>query len=424
MSTIISLIKRIPFLRTVYDILKGLLRRTTFLPSATYPYTVILHPPFLNEQEFLDTYHKAQYFLPSQVIRKLCFRFSQNAAINTTIFPVPDYLVAYSNSISFELIHPEQKWLYFKRLIQADYILVWDETRLHSNLLMRLFGAKTKNIDRHKSIWDGWIWASLGNEVSLKNPVQIVEAQNQFNEYISSLPKYTKSYVFGTGPSLDQAYQFDFSDGYRIVCNTVVKNKNLLKHISPHFIVAADAIYHFGNNRHAYQFRCDLEKALDLTQSFFLTPDFFLYLLKNYHPRIYRKTIPIRTDLKGVFLDMKNILAYSTMPNILNGLLLPLGSSLADEIILLGFDGRAPNDKLFWQNSGANSYEDLKPTIMAAHPGFFKGRDYKEYARSQSDSAEKIMTLGEQMGKKYYCLNQTFIPAMQKRMYPKLIRMG
>ena len=165
MGAIISLIKRIPLLRTVYNILKGLLRRMSFLPSTTYPYIVIIYPPFLDEQEFQDIFHKAQYFLPSQFIRKLCFCLSQNAVVNTTIFSVPYYLVASSNFIFYELIHPKQKWLYLIRLIQADYILVWDETKLHSNLLMRLYSAKTKLIDRQKSRWDGWIWASLGNEI-------------------------------------------------------------------------------------------------------------------------------------------------------------------------------------------------------------------------------------------------------------------
>jgi hypothetical protein len=113
---------------------------------------------------------------------------------------------------------------------------------------------------------------------------------------------------------------------------------------------------------------------------------------------------------------------YTNLPNILNGLLLPLGSSLSNEVYLLGFDGRVASDQLFWKNSEANSYGVLKETIMAAHPGFFKGINYEEYAAKQSENAEKVMTLGEAMGKSYSCLNRTSIPALQKRMVGRTTR--
>ena len=57
--------------------------------------------------------------------------------------------------------------------------------------------------------------------------------------------------------------------------------------------------------------------------------------------------------------------------------------------------------------AGKSTLLKVKLTIQAAHPGFFKRMDYEKYAQLQSDSAEEIMTLGESMGKKYDCLNQT-----------------
>jgi hypothetical protein len=40
--------------------------------------------------------------------------------------------------------------------------------------------------------------------------------------------------------------------------------------------------------------------------------------------------------------------------------------------------------------------------------------DYLGYAQEQSDAAEKIIVLGEKMGKHYHCLNETFIPALRR----------
>ncbi len=426
----ISIIRKIPILRSLNRKTKALIAKIIITaPGNKPPFKLVVFPPFSDNTELLDFCYKIKYFLPKHLIGRVSIAITSTIPMASMELPIPDYLKATPIPInSFEWIKSCQKIRYQRRLMEADYILIWDKKSQQNNLLIRKLEQKVIKLDRHELTWDGWVWSTLGNTlISGERLTTPVEAQIRFNQYVKSLPKYKKAYVFGTGPSLDTAYQFDFSDGYRIVCNTIVKNQRLLKHISPHFIVAADAIYHFANNLHAYQFRRDLESALDLTQAMFLTSDFFVYLLKYHHPRIYSRTIPVRTDLigmdpNGIYLDMKNNLAYTGLPNILNSLLLPLGTSLANEINLLGFDGRAPNEISFWQNSGANSYEELKPTIKAAHPGFFTGIDYEEYAHSQSNSAEKIMTLGEQMGKKYYCLNQSFIPAMQKRIHPKAIR--
>src|SRR5213076_14180 len=60
-----------------------------------------------------------------------------------------------------------------------------------------------------------------------------------------------RAYVFGTGPSLARATEFDFSHGVRIVCNSIVRNPELLAHIRPHFIAASDFVFHFGPSRYA-----------------------------------------------------------------------------------------------------------------------------------------------------------------------------
>ena len=36
---------------------------------------------------------------------------------------------------------------------------------------------------------------------------------------------------------------------------------------------------------------------------------------------------------------------------------------------LWGFDGRAPDDKLFWSNSNKHSYPELMPELIKEHPG-------------------------------------------------------
>jgi hypothetical protein len=221
--------------------------------------------------------------------------------------------------------------------------------------------------------------------------------------------------VFGTGPSLDMAWERDFSDGYRIVCNTIVRNRALLDHLRPHFIVAGDAIYHFGNNLHAYAFRCDLERALADRPMLLITRDLFHPLFAHYHPAVRERAVAAESEPEGLHLDMLARPVYHQMANILNCLMLPLATALADEVYFLGFDGRAPGEQLFWKNSDANAYNELKPAIMAAHPAFFSQTDYSSYACDHSANAERIMAAGEALGKRFVCLNPSHIPAFQRR---------
>ncbi|MDA0578628.1 MAG: hypothetical protein O3B24_11080, partial [Verrucomicrobia bacterium] len=207
----------------------------------------------------------------------------------------------------------------------------------------------------------------------------------------------------------------DWSDGYRIVCNTIVNNRDLLRHLKPHIVVAGDAAYHFDINLHAAAFRRDLARALDEHDMLFVTRDLYGPLLGVHHPDIRRKTILAEAGV-GAHFDITQRLVYHQWPqgNILNALLLPLASALADEIVLLGFDGRAPNDSGFWRNAAASTYDAFKPAIKAAHPAFF-AIDFNAYAQAHSDNAETLMQAGEAMGKRYTCLNDSYIPAFRQR---------
>ncbi len=418
-----QIVKKIPFSKRIYHAVRRILSHIPILmPWRPANAIVTFYPEFTNESEFLDAFYKALYQLLPEYIREInfCINFSPTFSLeNPDSYPRLPYLapVPEMNLTRVKFIYKNKGRRCCYRLIWSDYILAWDWTTVQDNRLLRVLKRKLKNVDRNTNVWDGWTWPSVCHELRSSRFIDAQEkhARQEFDKYLAELPVLSKVYLFGTGPSLDQAYSFDFSDGYRVVCNTIVKNRDLLRHIRPHFIVAADAIYHFGNNQHAFQFREDLARTLSEYNVRFLTQDFYYLLMSAYFPEIIDKVIPLRTNTEGVVLDLKKDLAYTNLPNILNGLLLPLGSTLSDSIFLLGFDGRGPLDTIFWKNSNANAYNDLKATIQAAHPAFFKGIDYDEYARIQSDTADMIMAMGEKMGKKYCCLNKTYIPALAKR---------
>ncbi len=188
-----------------------------------------------------------------------------------------------------------------------------------------------------------------------------------------------------------------------------------MNHIQPHFLVAADAIYHFGISQYACRFRKDLELFLNTHRCIFLVPEHYYANFIFHYRDLEAVTVPVPYTADQINLSIKDKFEVKSFHNVLNQLLLPLASSLCDNIFLLGFDGRKQTDKHFWKSTDSVNYESLKKYHQTAHPGFFKGIDYEEYAIMQSEIAELIMSLGEKVGKKYYCLNESTNKALQKR---------
>ena len=152
-----------------------------------------------------------------------------------------------------------------------------------------------------------------------------------------------KSYIFGTGPPLEKARRQDWSDGYRIVCNTIVRDPDIWNYINPHFIVAGDAIYHFGHTSFAKAFRKDLSKRLASTDTLFIYPDLFHQFISREFEHLSDKLVPgPMGNHQKINVDLTKEFFLPGLGNVLGLLLLPLGCTLSKRVCLFGFDGRAP----------------------------------------------------------------------------------
>jgi len=387
----------------------------------------IYYPVFYDLSELIHHYYSAMYFLPMDSKSRTVFFVSEKlkkTAGDIKEIPPPDYMgdCLWGKGMNIEVKFTNDNPALMKLLLQYRpmNLFFWakvSETRLQSKLVV-CFEQRINvvNVDRHTT-WGCYNYP--GFRYSLVRSNELTKQRNiahrKFVAYIESLPVFSKAYVFGTGPSIETAFGYDFSDGYRIVCNTIIKNKELMEHIKPHFMIAGDAIYHFGISKYACRFRRDLENFLNSYKCLFLIPESYYNNFIFHYENIKKFTLPIPYTALQINLSMKKRFEIKSVHNILNQLLLPLASSLCDNIFLLGFDGRKSTDKYFWKSTDSVNYEDLKGYHQKAHPGFFKGIDYEEYANIQSELAETIMSLGERMGKKYYCLNESSNKALQQR---------
>lgn len=284
----------------------------------------------------------------------------------------------------------------------------------------------TFDVDPERNPDEGWAWCRFSRFVLPKPSIE-ADAHSRFRARVERLRHsgHEKCYLFGTGPSLAGAIDRDWSDGYRVVCNTIVRDDCLWRHIDPHFIVAGDAIYHFGFTPFARAFRADLAKRLRESDAFFVFPRLFSSLVQREFSEFADRLIPVPFGWhQDIHVDLARTFRVPRLGNVLNLLLLPLGCTLSRDVRLWGFDGRAPDDKLFWSNSSMHSYPELMDSLQQAHPAFFRhhvpaDRPTSYAQRVHGDQLETALANAEAKGWRFTMMHRTWTPTLQKRYLPE-----
>lgn len=313
-------------------------------------------------------------------------------------------------------LHPR---LGLRHVLSAEPVITLDSrgrNRLHA-----LLG--TVNLDFERCPHDAWQWFSLAQRTKQEETdANVAAGRARFVSLGLELAKrFDRAYIFGTGPSLAKAIEIDWSNGIRIVSNTIVKDQDLWAHINPHFIVAGDALYHFGHTPFAISFRTDLRKRLGETGTLFLYPAMFDSLVQREFPDFRDRLVPVPHGASDS--PIGNLLDDYALPflgNVLNQLLLPVSTSLTKCVFLWGFDGRAPSDQLFWKNSNRHFYEEHVPALQAAHPAFFSHHvptsNPNAYVKSvHGDELDQQLSAAEAQGYTFNLLHDSWTATLKKR---------
>jgi hypothetical protein len=289
----------------------------------------------------------------------------------------------------------------------------YPQLKLHSGVF---------DVDFRTNPMDGWNWIDAASYAE-KCVVDRERSKAKMLEMLNKLKASSldRCYLFGTGPSLGRASKRDWSDGYRVVCNTIVRDPDLWAHIDPHVLVAGDGIYHFGFTAFARAFRADLKARLEESSVTFIYPEQFHVIVKRELGHLEERLIPIPI---GTHTAVNTAFEYDfslpALGNVLNMLLLPVGCNLSKRVGLWGFDGRAPADKLFWSNSSKQSYTELLPVLQVAHPAFFDQSvpkdDPEKYVRAvHGDVLERCLATAEVEGWCFEMLHDSWTPTLSKR---------
>ena len=84
------------------------------------------------------------------------------------------------------------------------------------------------------------------------------ESAIKFLDFFKSEGQYENALIIASGPSSTHWTQQTKDEHFVIVCNSVIKNTDLMEHFQPKALVFGDPIFHFGPSSYAANFRAQL----------------------------------------------------------------------------------------------------------------------------------------------------------------------
>jgi len=381
-------------------------------------------PPFDTLDELADQYHRALWYLPEDggCSVSMVVGGGLNVSLDALHTTAPDCMQSPPSSGKNIRIVSARSLASAGLFFASPFVLVWHVRRMNYLLrvLGRALGKKVIEIDpQHPDCYEYYHYLVLLTHLqsTQEREQRRAESRARFEELAEKLGAYSRAYVFGTGPSLQSAHNFDFSDGVRIVCNSIVKNKELLAHTRPHFIVAADTVSHFGVSRYAAAFRRDLVDALDDTEAYFVFPEQFEPLWRLHYPHLRSRCIAIPLSLEFTRLSLLDDFRGTGTESVLTIFMLPLATTLAKKVLFLGCDGRLTqvNQEDFWAHEASVQYLDLVETGHQCHPTFAYNRERKGTYSRYNEFVEMAILAGEEDDIEYVCLSPSGTPALRSR---------
>jgi glycosyltransferase involved in cell wall biosynthesis len=289
--------------------------------------------------------------------------------------------------------------------IRLKYVLCWSLDHLNELelILKNVKYEKIVKVDSLKNQYAASYYLKLSSEYSheirLKNRL---ESKSKFKLLTSEITSknYEKSFIFGTGPNLSEldTDKYEFESSLTIACNSMVKDKKLLKKINPDIFIAADPIFHAGCSSYAKAFRDELRICLNaFPKSFFIVPERDLPLHLSQFPKIDPNRIigiPFKNEIENNFNLIKDFYV-KTYSNVLTLFLLPIAATFTRKILISGCDGKETlNNRYFWSHNKDVQFETEMHNIKKAHPSFFDinyDKYYLEHCDNLKNQIEELL---------------------------------
>lgn len=299
-----------------------------------------------------------------------------------------------------------------------DCILIWDQNVLLTHSVQEYYEKAYVVDETYYSIVASINWSRIYSALTRSENKTYYEDQSKenFAKLLKKYSNYSKAAVFGTGPSVQYSYNYSFENSCNIICNSIVKDKQLLAHIKPDIMTFADPVFHNGYSEYSCKFREHLLNMLNEYDCFCIVPDYILPLYLYHYPELKNVIIGIPSFSSNSYnFPTTDEFWVKNSENISTIFMLPIASSIAKEIYLIGFDGRVKDENYFWKHDPSTQYTDLMSTVYDSHPSFFRDRVYDDYYEEHCLRLRTLMEQGEKDGKEYVSLVNSHIPCLKER---------
>ena len=381
--------------------------------------SVCFFPPFSDKVDLNNHYHRASWYLPylTATLESVYLFTSKTLKISER----PDFMAPPVSSTAHINVLKDNDYL--EKLANSSCVLLWNYPSSDDIALFNSLGIKAFNVTTNdeSTVEYGNYCKTLWQITDNKEKNELIkDSHDRFIDYVNRLKEknYKLSVVFGTGPSIDLAESYDFSQCFTHVCNTIIESEDLMAVIQPDFISAGDVVSHFGVSVYAYKFRERLFQILEENDLMFLTTSQFGYLFMVQYPSVAHKVLIC--DQRG-FLPNYDMISDWSLPcldSVFNIHMAPTASTMNDVVLVLGCDGKNPDEKLnedFWQHSKKAQLHDLVDSGHQCHPTFDIHRQKSTWVGYQN-SVQQTCGLGENLYKKtFYSLAPSFTIGLSER---------
>lgn len=379
---------------------------------------VVYFPRFSERSDLENHYFRARWYIPKGEGAVSKVVLGAHATITDIEKP---WFMANSRCSDDHIVVDHSEADYWESLKNADMILIWKSDAYLEDGTTLLDGKKLAWVDTYDETrmeWGAYCqlhWRLMG---ARSKSTMLHNDHEKFKRLVrrhASGVDY--AVVLGTGPSIEKAFQYDFSNGVAVICNSAVKDRRLIEHVRPTFVTAGDAVSHFGVSRYAERFRDDLAYALKRWDMYLLSTAMYGYLFRLHYPELRGRILLCEQDSRGPVVDLWSRWVLPYLDSTLNVHMLPIATTFADRVYLLGVDGRRPDGRRnedFWGHSARAQYHELVETGHLAHPVF----DIKRQCVTEKwfrESTMYSMAFGERKGKQYIALADSYTPAVKVR---------
>ncbi len=289
------IIKRVALATRVCQVLGSNLPRRASNAAAPI---VVYYPPFEDLHDLADHIHRAKWYIPSVANATVVFALDpQLGDVDIQAIEVPKHhrkpdTPAASPKIVACDCSDLDAWL-----SKATVVNVWNARG--TGWLRKLWRSFSKlrlvdpefyqYTETHTNA--ALLWYDL-----LPNATKTqwkADSMRVFDRMFHELGGRSRTYLFGTGPSIAEAEHHSFDDGVRIVCNTIVANEELLEKLCPQIVTFVDSAFHFGVSKYSARFATDLLKAVRKYGCYCVTNEVGYALMRAHYPELSDKLIGV-----------------------------------------------------------------------------------------------------------------------------------